>query len=256
MNSVYVVLGNLIASRMALDLDDYREIVERRFEEGTSEGLDAAESTSIVELLELLIGTVCNLDPENDPSSPTAKGFHDVLGRLRQIESYLEPEIEANALAVFSIEDAPADQGPVASAATDTYEVALGKLHGMVGLEGVKREVETLTNLAKVFRMRQERGLRTPDLSFHLVFSGNPGTGKTTVARILGSLYRHFGLLSSGHLIEVDRSGLVASYVGQTAAKVSDVLKRAKGGVLFIDEAYSLAQGGEGDYGREAIETL
>ncbi|MGO1079830.1 AAA family ATPase [Inquilinus sp. CA228] len=132
----------------------------------------------------------------------------------------------------------------------------LVRLHKLIGLDGVKMEVETLANLAKVFSLRQQKGLPVPEMSFHLVFSGNPGTGKTTVARIVAGAYRQFGLLSKGHLVEVDRSGLVGSYVGQTAIKTQEAIKRALGGVLFIDEAYALAGKGEVDFGGEAIETL
>jgi len=107
-----------------------------------------------------------------------------------------------------------------------------------------------------VRKMRENAGLPVPDMSLHLVFMGNPGTGKTTVARILAGLYGAIGVLSKCQLVEVDRSGLVAGFVGQTALKTQEVIQSALGGVLFIDEAYSLAKGGENDFGREAIDTL
>ena len=130
------------------------------------------------------------------------------------------------------------------------------KLDSLVGLETVKKDVKSLINLIKVRRLREENGLPNSAMSLHMVFLGNPGTGKTTVARLLSGIYAAIGVLSKGQLVEVDRSGLVAGYVGQTALKTQEVIQSALGGVLFIDEAYSLASGGENDFGREAIETI
>ena len=135
-------------------------------------------------------------------------------------------------------------------------EELMAKLDELIGLQTVKKEVKSLTNLIKVRKLREEAGLPNTAMSLHMVFLGNPGTGKTTVARLMAGLYAAIGALSKGQLIEVDRSGLVAGYVGQTALKTQEVIQSALGGVLFIDEAYSLASGGENDFGREAIETL
>ena len=132
----------------------------------------------------------------------------------------------------------------------------MAQLDDLVGLEAVKKDVKSTMNLIKVRKLREENGLPVAPMSMHMVFTGNPGTGKTTVARLVGGLYAAIGALSKGQLIEVDRSGLVAGYVGQTAIKTQEVISSAMGGVLFIDEAYSLASGGENDFGREAIETL
>ncbi len=138
-----------------------------------------------------------------------------------------------------------------------TLEEAMAELDQLIGLETVKKDVDSLVNLVKVRALRKERGMKCPDMSFHLVFSGNPGTGKTTVARIVGKIYSALGLLSKGHLVEVDRSGLVAGYVGQTAIKTQEVIQKALGGVLFIDEAYSLApENADKDFGQEAIDTI
>lgn len=131
----------------------------------------------------------------------------------------------------------------------------ISELNSLIGLESVKKDVTSLSNFIKMKQMREAKGLKAPSISYHCVFTGNPGTGKTTVARILASIFKELGILKRGHLVETDRSGLVAEYVGQTAVKTNKIIDSALDGVLFIDEAYTLV-GGQNDYGMEAIATL
>ena len=138
----------------------------------------------------------------------------------------------------------------------EKIEDLLAELDGYVGMDAIKEEVRSLINMVQVYKLRRENDLPTTDMSLHMVFSGNPGTGKTTVARIMDRIYHSLDILSKGQLVEVDRSGLVAGYVGQTALKTQKVIEKAMGGVLFIDEAYALNGKSENDFGQEAIDTI
>ena len=138
----------------------------------------------------------------------------------------------------------------------DNIEAALEELNSLVGLESVKNQVQAIKDRALFNQLLEEKGMTAPALSYHMAFTGNPGTGKTTVARILGKIFKNLGISSSDKFVEADRSALVGSYIGQTAPKTLDVCKSAYGGILFIDEAYSLADGGSNDFGKEALATL
>ena len=137
-----------------------------------------------------------------------------------------------------------------------SLEEALKKLNNLIGLNSVKKQINDWVEQIKVFNMRRENGLSIPPMSYHLIFTGNPGTGKTTVARIIAQIYCALGITKTANFVETDRADLVAGYVGQTAIKTKEVLNKAKDGVLFIDEAYTLANKGENDFGQESIDTL
>lgn len=166
------------------------------------------------------------------------------------------PSQKAPSKASSAATSAESSEGEVEALPVENIDDLKKELNELIGLEGVKKEVNNLINMVTVHKMRQQHGLKSVDMSLHMVFSGNPGTGKTTIARMMARIYRSLGILSKGQLVEVDRSGLVAGYVGQTATKTTKVIESALGGVLFIDEAYALNSKSENDFGQEAINTI
>ena len=246
--------ARLVAGRRSF-LDEPSELLEVLL---TADGRDGTSLASLYYDRALAIGfAIASLDQMASPVELAAiESFRGrILDRISEVRGVGRQQAAHDAAA--SGAGADAAEAPTADLppARPVDEV-LAELDSLIGLDAVKAEVKLVADLTRVQLLRAERGLPVLDQSRHLVFSGNPGTGKTTVARLLAEIYRSLGVVGRGHLVEVDRSGLVAGFVGQTAPKVVAAFDEADEGVLLIDEAYSLVRGSESDFGREAIDTI
>ena len=243
--------ARLLAGRRSF-LDETSELVEVLL------AADARDGTSLASLYydrALAIGfAIASIDQLASPVELAAiESFRGrLLDRISEARGVGRKQAAHDAAAPAAAEPAPEDELPPAR----PVDEVLAELDELIGLDAVKAEVKVVADLTRVQILRSERGLPVLEQSRHLVFSGNPGTGKTTVARLLAEIYRSLGVVDRGHLVEVDRSGLVAGFVGQTAPKVVAAFDEADEGVLLIDEAYSLVRGSESDFGREAIDTI
>ncbi|WP_337042873.1 AAA family ATPase [Emticicia sp. 17c] len=181
----------------------------------------------------------------------TSNPFHVILKGLDGLTKMISPDVKVNQ------PEKPAQTNstaPIPAQPEQTLDELLAELNALIGLQNVKDEVSSLVNVLKIEKIRKEQGIKVPERSLHMVFHGNPGTGKTTIARLLAKIFKALGLLSKGHLYETDRSGLVAGYTGQTSLKTMEVCQKSSGGILFIDEAYALNT--DDTYGPEAVNTI
>lgn len=222
--------------------------------------LDKAGRIAGAETMEVIRRRIEHIYKTRDASFANARTVRTEFERIRQLQTIRigrakKAGTDVNVMEVLP-EDIPGYRQP-AGIQEESLETVMAEINGLIGLQSVKRELRSLVAFLEMEKLRRERGGADTTLTLHFLFKGAPGTGKTTVARILAKVFKYMGLLPKGHLVETDRGGLVGTHIGQTAPKTTDIINASMGGVLFIDEAYTLVQEGIGnDFGKEAIATL
>lgn len=242
------------AASTILEIGDSENI---KFKIASSNSNELTWADELTKKLPIVVALKLQEDPHFEEYAQLLYHFANIIAKAdNKISAKEECRLKEIYKAIHNPLPQTANQAKITSSSNETIEELLDELNSLIGLDAVKSEVNSLINFIKVQKAREELGLKSSSLSYHIVFTGNPGTGKTTVARIIAKIYKHLGILNEGQLVETDRSGLIAEYVGQTAIKVNKIINSALNGVLFIDEAYALVGESKDDFGREAVATL
>jgi len=251
-NSFLVSLASLNGDFSLEEANEVQRIMYKFYSYGRSRGFGGLLSP-VFGAMDELLGSVSG---NNNPNEHDDYNMDSLDEFKKELEELANKKPKVSGPKEFEDEVKTEAKEPETPRSEEELKKVLAEMDELIGMENIKSDVRSLMNFIKIAKIREERGMNKTKMSYHLVFTGNPGTGKTTIARLIASLYYQIGVLPKGQMVEVDRSQLVAGYVGQTAIKTKKVIEQAMGGVLFIDEAYALADNQEGGFGAEAIETI